>query len=189
MALQHPRKALRRHFLQVREEVVLKNSGVEEKINARLGALLKTLDARVVGAYAATRREPDVFPCLYGWLDEHATGNVALPVIDTDKVGKMHYAKWDMKTDLVNGAFGIVVPKEDVFVVPSVVLVPCVAFSKTGYRLGYGGGFFDRFLARHDGVESVGVAYDELETDAFTPERFDKRLDYIVTQSKVLTFD
>ena len=71
-------------------------------------------------------------------------------------------------------------------VVPDVVLVPCVGFTREGYRLGYGGGYFDRWLAEHPGVTSVGVAWSVGET-GFAAEPHDQPLTVILTEGEVIS--
>ena len=69
-------------------------------------------------------------------------------------------------------------------VVPDVVLVPCVGYTRTGFRLGYGGGYFDRWLASHPGVCAVGVAWSmaHLDDAELAPEAHDIPLALVVTE-------
>ena len=68
------------------------------------------------------------------------------------------------------------------------VIVPAVAYDKNCYRLGYGGGFYDRFLEnlRKDAV-TIGIAFDLQIFDEVPKEAHDAQLDYIVTESRILT--
>jgi 5-formyltetrahydrofolate cyclo-ligase len=69
---------------------------------------------------------------------------------------------------------------------PDVVLVPLLAFDTQGFRLGYGGGFYDRTLARLRAIKpvvAVGIAYDELKVDAVPHRSYDERLDWVLTPS------
>jgi len=72
--------------------------------------------------------------------------------------------------------------------VPDVVLVPCVAYTRSGLRLGYGGGYFDRWLAAHPHVTSIGVAWTACEiSDAeFAVQPHDQGLSLVVTQDGVV---
>ena len=67
---------------------------------------------------------------------------------------------------------------------PSVTIVPMLAFSKDLYRLGYGGGYYDKFLSKTN-TYKIGLAYDEQLTDELTNEAHDERLDCIVTPSMI----
>jgi 5-formyltetrahydrofolate cyclo-ligase len=74
-------------------------------------------------------------------------------------------------------------------ILPSLMVVPMLGYSKMGDRLGYGGGYYDRTLAalRHP-CRTVGVCYTELELPAeFVPAAHDRRLDYVVTGKEIIT--
>ena len=71
---------------------------------------------------------------------------------------------------------------------PDVVVVPCVGFTRAGHRLGYGGGYYDRWLAANDHVVAVGVAWSfaELELDVFDARPHDIPLALVVTEAGVV---
>jgi 5,10-methenyltetrahydrofolate synthetase len=69
--------------------------------------------------------------------------------------------------------------------VPDVVLVPCVGFTREGFRLGYGGGFFDRWLAEHPGVTTIGLAWSGAEVH-FPVEAHDRALTLILTERELI---
>ena len=91
--------------------------------------------------------------------------------------------------DLVSGAFGILEPSLDApSINPSfldVVVVPGSVFDKSGYRTGYGGGYYDRFLENTDAIR-VGVCFDFQLVDDVFPEKHDKRMDFIITEKNIL---
>ncbi len=68
---------------------------------------------------------------------------------------------------------------------PDVLLVPCVGYTDAGFRLGYGGGFFDRYRAAHPGVTTVGIAWSQarLGPCEFSPEAHDLPLDVVLTEA------
>jgi 5-formyltetrahydrofolate cyclo-ligase len=68
--------------------------------------------------------------------------------------------------------------------VPDVVLVPCVGYTRSGFRLGYGGGYFDRWLADHPQVTAIGVAWSlgEIADDAFAAQAYDLPLRVVLTE-------
>lgn len=95
--------------------------------------------------------------------------NYLLPVITDKKNGVMHFAN----------------PANDIAdIVPSVVAVPLVAFNKNLYRLGYGGGFYDKYLAEHKSKVQlkIGLAFSMQECNDFNTNDFDVKLDYILTE-------
>jgi 5-formyltetrahydrofolate cyclo-ligase len=100
---------------------------------------------------------------------------------------EMHYRQWDRQPPPLLDECRI--PScEGAPVVPDVVLVPCVGFTRAGYRLGYGGGYFDRWLAAHPHATAIGVAWAMAEIDpaGFAPEPHDRPLALIVTENGVV---
>lgn len=99
----------------------------------------------------------------------------------------------DLKGGVKIGAYGIREPKpecspevevKDI----DVVIVPAVAYDKDCYRLGYGGGFYDRFIERlREDAITVGIAFDLQIFDSVPKEDHDAQLDYIITESQILT--
>ena len=142
----------------------------------------------VVSGYWPMRHEFDVRPLLAAF---HERGHVcALPVV----VGKgqpLEFRAWTPGATLVEAAFGTRVPPADVRVVtPTLLLVPLLAFDDRGYRLGYGGGFYDRTLAniRAGGLApvAVGCAFEGQRIDAVPVNATDQRLDWLVTESRAI---
>ena len=98
----------------------------------------------------------------------------------------MHYRRWDGQAPTSVDACGI--PCSDGSpVVPDVVLVPCLGFTDAGYRIGYGAGFFDRWMAAHPGVTAVGVAWRVARVDAgaFEALPHDQPLALVVSEAGV----
>lgn len=93
--------------------------------------------------------------------------------------------------DLVFGAYGILEPRIDAPTIDNslldVVIVPGSVFDKNGYRTGYGGGYYDRFLENTDAIR-VGVCFDFQLVDDVFPENHDKRMDFIITEKNFLNF-
>lgn len=90
----------------------------------------------------------------------------------------------DLKKDTLKGAFNILEPLEnlsnaDIF---DIILVPALAFSKNGHRLGYGAGYYDKFLENKKGIK-IGVCYDEQIFEQIPYDNFDITMDFVVTPS------
>lgn len=137
-----------------------------------------------VSGFAAIRDEIDP-AALLDWL--HREGfKLALPVME-GRGKPLILRAWAPGDEMSTVQWGIREPlasKAEVY--PDVVLVPLLAFDRRGYRLGYGGGFYDRTLQKLRGrasVTAVGIAYDELEVDAVPHESYDQRLDWVLTPS------
>lgn len=157
----------------------------DESIGARLDELLGSRFHRaleVVGAFWAVRGEPDLREPMARW---HAAGHaLALPRV----VAAGHalaFGRWTPAWPMRLAEFGIAVPEPFEALQPSLLIVPCVGFDARGYRLGYGGGFYDRTLAQRC-VPAIGVAYDGCEIECFEPGAHDRRMTAIVTETRTI---
>jgi len=117
--------------------------------------------------------------------------SLALPCIIA-REEPLQFRKWSERDATIVNLFGIAEPLEDAEVVaPQVVLVPMLAFDADGYRLGYGGGYYDRTLAslREAGmVLAVGIAYAGQEVPRLPRKPHDEKLDLILTEKGVRRF-
>lgn len=144
----------------------------------------------VVSAYWPMGSELDPRPLMRAL---HGEGHrIALPVvIAADR--PLVFRAWSPGDELEPAAFNTRVPGPDKpELTPSVVLAPLLAFDREGYRLGYGGGFYDRTLAilrRRGAVLAVGLAYAAQEVRAVPRDRNDKRLDWIVTEAEAIRLE
>jgi len=98
---------------------------------------------------------------------------------------RMDYRRWDGQAPALQDECGIG-SSDGAVVQPDVVLVPCVGFTAEGYRLGYGGGYYDRWLAAHPGVISVGLAWN-LGRTHFAIEPHDQALTLVLTETEVIS--
>ena len=137
----------------------------------------------ILGVYWPFRGEFDPRP-LVDWAV--AQGRVvALPVV-VDKKGPLEYRAWRPGEPLVDGVWNIPVPERREVVVPKVVLAPLVGFDPLCYRLGYGGGYFDRTLAALSPPPlSVGVGFSAQAIATIYPQPFDVPMDVIVTDGEI----
>jgi 5-formyltetrahydrofolate cyclo-ligase len=156
----------------------------------RLGAAIETelraLIAErpgILGVYWPFRAEFDPRPLVDWALAEGRT--VALPVV-VDKKGPLEYRAWRPGEALVDGVWNIPVPEKRELVTPAVVLAPLVGFDPACYRLGYGGGYFDRTLAAlRPKPVAIGVGFAVQELETIHPQPFDIPMDLIVTEKGV----
>ena len=178
---------LRRRAQARRTEAAAAAPGAGAAVRDRLRAALRLTDAAVVSGYWPMRGELDPRPAL---LALAAAGHpLCLPVV-AGKARPLFFRAWAPGAALVPGAFGAEVPApESPVLQPSLLLVPLLAFDRRGYRLGYGGGFYDRTLAalrRAGEVTAVGLAFAGQEFDRVPAEATDERLDWIVTEREAL---
>lgn len=155
-------------------------------IRARLAVLLAMrawpLAARVIAVYWPMQAEPDLRPLFADWTAAGAL--LALPVV-AGRGEALRFARHAPGNALRAGPHGTVEPVGTDWVEPDVVIAPCLGFSPAGWRLGYGGGYYDRTLAGFAGL-AVGVAYDECELAGLRPEPHDVALSFIVTQERLI---
>ncbi len=180
---QTTRKLLRADLLAQREAFVAGThfDAAFAALTRHLTKVLSELEPESLGLYWPHRSE---FNAAGALVDDStfATLPLSLPFARRAPV-QMHYRQWDRQPPGAVDECGIA-SATGAPVVPDVVLVPCVGFTPSGYRLGYGGGYFDRWLAQHPHVTAIGVAWSVSETDqaAFMPEPHDQPLTLIVTE-------
>ena len=154
----------------------------------RLEAVVGEVCAQVVALYWPVRAEPVLGPLPERWM--RAGARLVLPVV-VGEARPLRFVAWSPGEPTVAGAFGIPRPAGDTPLRPQVLLVPCLGFDARGFRLGYGGGFYDRSLEALDAdgqgrPRAIGVAWDEALLPVFAPLPTDRRLDAVVTPSRSL---
>lgn len=160
-------------------------SAAAASIATNVLSLLTSLRSGVltIAGYHPKGDEVDVLPALSGLVAAgHAT---ALPVV-TGRAWPLVFRLWRPGHPLVPGAFRIMEPMSDApLAQPDIVLVPMLAFDRAGYRLGYGGGFYDRtleVLRAEAPTIAVGIGYAGQGVDKLPIDAYDQKLDWIVTE-------
>ncbi len=146
----------------------------------------------VIGAYWPIKGEFDPLPALHRWkedgelIDQPQPRRIGLPVVD--KVHKtMTFHSWYPGCPMEEDAYGIPKPKDTEVIVPTLLFVACVGYAPGGYRLGYGGGFYDRMLATLTPRPfTVGLGYAPGFLPDFEPESHDLPLDAILNDNGVV---
>ena len=139
---------------------------------------------KVLSAYWPIKGEPDLRPLM---ADLHEGGvTVALPLVET-KAAPLTFRRWTPETRMVRGDWNIPVPPPDAPVVtPDIALAPLVGWTADGYRLGYGGGYFDRTLAALTPKPFViGIGFQAAQLKTIYPQPHDIPLDLILTENGV----
>jgi 5,10-methenyltetrahydrofolate synthetase len=146
----------------------------------------------VIGAYWPIKGEFDPLPALHRWkedgelLDEPLRRRIGLPVID--KLTKtLTFHVWYPGCPMEEDAYGIPKPKDTDVIQPTLLFVPCVGYGPGGYRLGYGGGFYDRTLATLQPKPfTVGLGFTQGFVDDLEPEPHDIPLNAILNDHGVV---
>ncbi|UCH75001.1 MAG: 5-formyltetrahydrofolate cyclo-ligase [Rhodospirillales bacterium] len=182
--LNEAKEALRRESAARRARAAAADDGsAAGDLAARFFVSVTVPAGAPVSGYWPIRSEIDVMPLLRALA---ARGHhIALPVVEA--AGReLVFRRWCEGAATVAGPYGIREPVSTAPVLsPRVVLVPLLAFDRAGWRLGYGGGFYDRSLAalrRSGPVLAVGVAWASQEVPAVPRDDRDQRLDWVVTE-------
>lgn len=137
----------------------------------------------VLGIYWPIRGEIDVLDIARQHID--AGGTVALPVV-THRNAAVEFWRWHPLARMQRGFWNIPVPADPEPVCPDLLIVPLVGHDAAGYRLGYGGGYYDRTLAALDPRPlRVGIGYAEAVLDTIHPQPHDIPMSFIVTEAGV----
>jgi 5-formyltetrahydrofolate cyclo-ligase len=154
-----------------------------DEIEATLRALLLERPVMTLGVYWPFQAEFDP-RALIDWVIARGFA-VALPAV-VDKKGPLEYRAWRPGEALVDGVWDIPIPEAREVVVPEAVLAPLVGFDRQCYRLGYGGGYFDRTLAAFSTRPlAIGVGYEISQIESILPQSFDIPMDVIVTEARI----
>ncbi|HWD59255.1 MAG TPA: 5-formyltetrahydrofolate cyclo-ligase [Stellaceae bacterium] len=138
----------------------------------------------ILGIYWPFRAEFDPRPLVDALVA--AGRSVALPVV-VDKKGPLEYRAWAPGESLVAGVWDIPIPEKRELVTPSMVLAPVVGFDRECYRLGYGGGYFDRTLASLDPRPlAIGIGFAAQEIATIHPQLFDIAMNLVVTEAETI---
>lgn len=137
----------------------------------------------IIGLYYPLGSEIDPRPCVRG-----AGQTLALPV--TTGEGQMSFYKWlPGRTPMAMSVYGIQEPQDTQKIVPNILLIPLLACDKRGVRLGYGGGYYDRYLADNPDCKRVGIGYDcQLQDEDLPAEEHDQRMHAFLSPSGLLEF-
>ena len=176
-------KALaRKAAFAARKEAFARGQGQAAEI---LADYLSAQAGAVLSGYMPMRTEIDPLPAMAAHR-----GVVGVPVIPGPAMA-LRFREWSPGCALVAGEFGALIPAEGAWVEPAVLIVPMLAFDARGYRLGYGGGFYDRTLemlrARRPTL-AVGFAFAAQEVDEVPIDAYDQQLDAVVTEEGVREF-
>lgn len=181
------RKALRQRLLADRDRfsggpIALASHAA---LAVHLAHLLRETEPEQLGVYWPIRNEFNAITAL------ETAGQPKLPLAlpwAQRQPREMHYRAWNGLPPTGVDECRLPAPADGSAVVPDVVLVPCVGYTRTGFRLGYGGGYFDRWLALHPQVTAIGVAWSvsEITDEAFAPQAHDRPLTIVLTEHGVV---
>ena len=118
-------------------------------------------------------------------LEKFENLNYSLLLPKIDKNSQMNFFNWSTKDPLNINQYGIPEPITSKIKYPDVLLVPLVAYDKNFNRIGYGGGFYDRYIKRIKKIKkiiTIGIAYSFQRVDKVPVDKYDIKLDFIITE-------
>ncbi|MBR0648560.1 5-formyltetrahydrofolate cyclo-ligase [Roseomonas terrae] len=178
------RRAERRRLIACRAAVPLAERRARDLlITGHLRAALPDLAGRHIGFYWPFKGEYDPRPLVRAL--HQAGARLALPVV-VERAQPMLFRPWWPGVRMMKGIWDIPVPAEGRPVSPDMLLVPLVGFDARGYRLGHGGGYYDRTLAAMpQRPRAIGIGFESLRLPSIHPQPHDIPMDLIVTEHGV----
>ena len=190
------KKELRHVFKQQRMALSPTETAAQSQVIARLFfASLPVADFQAIHCYLPIRRqnEVDTFPIIDTLQHEFPHTSIVVPR-SLPQTGEMEHYLWTPDIELLSNQWEILEPNPSTslhFPVPKIdlVIIPLLAFDHQGNRVGYGKGFYDRFLAKcRSNVLKVGVSFFDPIPTITDADAFDVRLDYCITPTHVWRF-
>ena len=145
---------------------------------------LNLLKKRKIGAYFPINYEIDCFKIIKKL--EQSGYKISLPVIK--RKNEMDFFEWSFKYPMHLGKIGVPEPYQKKKVYPDIILVPVVAFDTDNNRLGYGGGYYDRYIEKIKKIKkilTIGVAFSFQKTKKIPINSYDRKLDFILTEKYI----
>ncbi len=137
------------------------------------------------GGYYPSNHEIDDLEILY--LLEKKNYNISLPIIK--KNNQMDFFKWSINDPLKINKYGIPEPIKSKIFYPEILFLPLVSYDNNLNRLGYGGGFYDRYIdkiEKNKKIIKIGLAFSYQRLKKIPTTQYDKKLDFIITEKEIL---
>ena len=177
----------RKISLKKRATLKDKNSNAFKSLQDHLKDLINFKNYKIIASFISFKSEIST-----QFLNEFLLNNgkiLCLPIIKNNSE-TLNFIEYNLKTKLVSGKFGIMQPSDlskEFF--PEIILTPCLAFDENGFRLGYGGGYYDKTFSylkkiKHKFI-SIAVAFDDQKIDELVHDKYDQKIDYILTEKKL----
>mgnify|MGYP001158303341 CR=1 FL=1 len=177
----------RKEFIKKRNFLKQNNKSASLKLSENLGDLLYFKNSKNIASFISMKSEIST-----NSLNDYILKSDKILCLPTIKNNSelLTFKEYKPGSKLIAGKFGVMEPHENnQEILPEVILTPCLAFDKLGFRLGYGGGYYDRTLLmlkkiKHKFV-SIAVAFDEQESTNVIHDENDQRINYILTEKRL----
>ena len=171
---------IRKKLLNIRKKKNFKSFSFSFKYILRILKKEK-IQSKVVGGYYPYNYEVDVMKILDNF--EKKKYLISLPKIK--KNYKMDFFNWSFKEPLIINKYGIPEPTSNKIMYPNIFLIPLVAYDEKLYRIGYGGGYYDRYLKKikkRKKIVTIGLAYSFQKVKKIPIKEHDMKLDFVITE-------
>ena len=180
------RRELRRHGIEARMALP---PATHAALSTRVCELIPQHFPELAGMHVAFcwpyRNEPDLRPLMQGWQAEGNPGFAALLPVVVDAGRALTFRAWTPDCTMHADRYGIPTPSSGEFLTPEALLIPVNVFDTRGYRIGYGGGYFDRTLAGMQTI-AVGVGFELGRVPDTHPQQYDRPMQWVVTEAGVM---
>ena len=175
---------IRKKFLKLRENNLQRVKPINHNDIIKL-LKKKRIKGKIVGGYYPYNNELDCIQI----LEKLEKKNYIISLPKIKKNFQMDFIQWSFKEPLVINKYGIPEPSKGMIKFPDILLIPLLSFDTKLNRVGYGGGFYDRYINRIKTKKKpllVGLAYSFQKVKSIPVNRFDKKLDFVVTERKII---
>ena len=175
---------LRKKIIKIRK--IINKRNIQIDFNEIIKIIKKEkVTKKVIGGYYPVNYEIDDLQLLKKFEKKNFT--ISLPIIK--KNFQMDFYKWSFTDLLKINKYGIPEPEKKNIIYPDILLIPLVAFDKNLNRLGYGGGYYDRLIAKlskKKKIIKIGLAFTFQKIDKVPINIYDQKLDYVVTNRYII---
>ena len=173
---------IRKRILKIRMQNSFKNLEIDSKEIFKI-LKKKKIKGKILGGYYSFNHELSVLRI----LDDFERYNYTITLPRIKKNFKMDFLFWSTREPLKINKYGIPEPLSNKIKFPDILLVPLVAYDESNNRIGYGGGFYDRYinkLKRYKKIVTIGLAYSFQKVKKIPVDENDVKLDFIITKKK-----
>jgi len=176
---------------KIRNKIIkIRKKKFDKNLQINLGKFISflkidKLNFKSIGGYYPSNYEIDDLSILD--LLEKKNFKISLPIIKKDN--QMNFYSWSRNDPLKINKFGIPEPMSSKIFYPDILLVPLVAYDSSLNRLGYGGGYYDRYIEKIEKIKKVkkiGLAFSFQKISSIPINQYDKKLDFIVTEKEIV---
>ena len=169
----------------------LRKTKNKKDIKINISKVLKILKKfnykkKIFGGYYPINYEMNILHILKNLENQNI--KISLPI--TGQNNEMDFYKWSFTDVLILNSYGIPEPQKNEKVIPDILLIPLVSFDKNLFRIGYGGGFYDRYIkkiSKFKKVLNIGIAHSSQKVSKIPFNKYDQKLDMIITEKYILS--